>query len=300
MHSPFQQLLTGPFTRKQAETAGISRKRLATMVRDRTVRTVLYDVYASADLLDTVEVRVQAAGLVVRPWVVVVDRTAAWLHGVDVFDYRELEILPPVETCVHPGRPRVRRRNCRGGERDLAERDIQRIGDLWVTTPLRTALDLGCALSRRSALACLDAFLRLGCFQPQDLRRELPRYRGRRGVVQLRELVMLADAGAESSGESWTRLCIIDAGLPPPYTQWPIEADGRTIFRLDLAYPRHRVCVEYDGEEFHSSAEARQHDEARRQWLRDHGWTVIVVGKHDFDATSVSRWTKELAVALGQ
>ena len=29
----------------------------------------------------------------VTPGAVFCDRTAAWLHGVDVFDYRELEIL---------------------------------------------------------------------------------------------------------------------------------------------------------------------------------------------------------------
>ncbi|MBA2559333.1 MAG: DUF559 domain-containing protein [Propionibacteriales bacterium] len=73
---------------------------------------------------------------------------------------------------------------------------------------------------------------------------------------------------------------------------------GRLLFRLDLAYPNHKVCVEYDGEEFHSSDEARRHDEARRTWLRDRGWTVIVVHKDDFTSAAVARWTGEVRAAL--
>ena len=44
---------------------------------------------------------------VVVPGAVFVDRTAAWLHGVDVLDYRELEVLPPVECVVLRGPARA-------------------------------------------------------------------------------------------------------------------------------------------------------------------------------------------------
>jgi hypothetical protein len=258
----------------------------------------LHNVYLLEDVPDVTEIRAAAALLVVSPAAVVCDRTAAWIHGVDVFKYHELDVLPRLETFVLRGNWRTRRPETSGGERDLAEHDICVVSGLRVTTPLRTALDLGCCLSRRDALAALDAFMRLCGITRAELLAELPRYFRRRGVVQLRHLVPLADGRAESPGESWTRLEIIDAGLPKPEPQYWVMHAGRAVFRLDLAYPHARVCVEYDGREFHEGEEADTHDEARRAWLRRRGWTVIVVDKDSFTDEALAAWLDELRVAL--
>ena len=130
-----------------------------------------------------------------------------------------------------------------------------------VTTPLRTALDLGCNLRRRDALAALDQFMGTHGLTREEYAAAAGRYFRRRGVVQLRQLIPLADPRAESPRESWTRLAIIDAGLPCPELQVWIEIDGVRSIRLDLAYPRHRIVVEYDGEELHDQTpEQREHD----------------------------------------
>ena len=233
------------------------------------------------------------------PWAVVCDRTAAWLHGIDTFTYGELDILPPLEIFALRGRHRLTRDGLSGGERDLSENDVMTIGQIKVTTPLRTALDLGCRLSRRDALATLDAFMRTHGLTRTDLRRELARFRRRRGVVQLRELIEIADARAESPGESRTRLCIVDDGLPVPELQFSVVVGGRELFRLDLAFPRLRVCVEYDGVEFHTSNRDVMHDRERRDWLRAHGWTVIVVTKNSFGAEELREWLSQLRSAIG-
>lgn len=68
-----------------------------------------------------------------------------------------------------------------------------------VTTPLRTALDLGCLLRAREAIAALDAFARLHGIPTALLTAELPRFKRRRGVRQLRTLVPLVDGRAESA-----------------------------------------------------------------------------------------------------
>ena len=125
------------------------------------------------------------------------------------------------------------------------------------------------------------------------------RFFRRRGVVQLRQLIPLADPRAESMRESWTRLEILDAGLPCPELQHWIEIDGVPVFRLDLAYPLHRVAVEYDGADFHNrTPEQRTHDRERRAWLDEHGWTVIIVRKGDFTGAALDRWLSELRAAL--
>lgn len=290
--------LTSPFTLQQALEAGISRKRLRALVASRTVRRLLTGVYAWTDDPDTLRLRCRAARLVTPPHLVVCDRTAAWIWGVDTFDYKELEILPPLETWALRGRNRVGRKGCVGGERDLSPDDIVEVEGMLVTTPVRTALDLACRLSIREAVATVDAFMREHALTQFDLQRTLARFRGRRGVVQARAAVGVADPRSESPGESWTRVAIIDAGLPTPELQWWVEVDGVPTYRLDMAYPKHKVAVEYDGKAYHSSPEQRRRDEHRRGWLRDHGWTVIVVTRSMLSRDAAARWTDELAEAL--
>jgi hypothetical protein len=275
------------------------RRRLQRLLDDREVRRVLRGVYVRTDVPDTVELRVAAARLVLSPHVVAGNRTAAWLLGVDTFDYRELEILPALETYALRGRNRTRRTGCTPRVRDLAPRDVCEIAGIQVTTPLRTTLDLACSLRRRDALAAIDGFMRGYGLTTDELARELGRWAGRRGVVQARDLVPLGTPKAESPGESRVRLELIDRGLPMPEPQWWVEHRGRRLFRLDMAYPRHRVAVEYDGREFHEDDEEYvENDRARREWLRQHGWAVVVVTRHDFDTESVDRWIGEVREGL--
>ncbi len=288
-----------PFTRRQAAQNGIDADALRELVATRLVRRVLRGVYAASSWPDTVETRCAAARLVTSEHVVICDRTAAWIWGVDTFEYRELEILPPLETWALRGHPRVTRTGCVGGTRDLRPSDIVEVNGLRITTPLRTALDLACRLRPRAALATLDAFMRVHGLTEQDLRRGLLRYYRRRGVVQARVLVGVADARAESAGESWIRLAMLDAGLPMPELQCWVDVDGVPTFRLDMAYPKHRVAVEYDGSAFHDGPEHRERDRRRREWLREHGWTVIVVRRDGLTTEAVERWTREIARALG-
>jgi hypothetical protein len=287
-----------PFTCNDAKRLGISRYRLDAALANHEIRRVLTGVFVRAEVPDSNGLRALAAALVISPYSVACDRTAAWLHGVDVMNYRELDLLPPLETFVLRGHRRTDRPECRGGSRDLRPEDICVVGGVRATTPLRTALDLGCALSRRRALAALDAFMRVHGITHADMKRLLPRYFRRRGVVQLRQLVPIADGRAESSGESWTRLAILDACLPAPEPQYWVLVEGRPTYRLDLAYPRAKVAVEYDGREFHEADEQREADAKRRKWLRDHGWTVIVVDKDSFTAEALEAWLGELRAAL--
>lgn len=286
-----------PFTTQEAAACGLSRTTLTRWVREGRVRRLFTGVYVRADVADSVVLRAQAARLVMSEHSVLCDRTAAWIHGVDVFRYAELDAVPALESFVLRGHDPTDRRDCHGGSRDLLREDWQVIDGVRVTTTLRTALDLACRLPRREALAALDAFAREHGVTTVALNRLLRRYRRRRGVVQARELVQLVDARSESRGESWTRLEIHDHNLPAPQPQYWVTVDGVPTYRLDLAYPRARVAVEYDGEEFHSGAH-RARDEARRDWLRDHGWYVVVVTKESFGAESLAAWTSELRAVL--
>jgi very-short-patch-repair endonuclease len=270
-----------PFTHRRAVELGISREVLRRMVRVGLLRRVLKGVYVDAAADDGLLLRCRAVALVVPNTAVVTDRTAAWLHGIDALRPGDHLVPPPVEVFQLPGHTRVRTTATSGGERTLLPRDVEVVHGVRVTTPLRTALDLGRLTRRDHAIAALDALLGLGRFTHDDLLRDVERFRRQRGVVQLRELAPIADGRAESPGESVLRLRWLDTSLPRPDLQVEVRENGLLRARLDLAVPDLRFAVEYDGWDWHSSAAQRAHDRQRRDWLRAHGWTVVVLTRRE-------------------
>lgn len=300
--------LDEPFTRAQATALGVSRRSFEAMLRSGLIRRVLHEVYAVAQAPDDVTMRTTAVALILPAGAVVVDRTAAWLHGVDILPRTSLTQAPPLDV-VHTTDTRMRRPETDGRRRGLLASDVVTVEGVPVTTAVRTALDLGRLLWRFDALAALDGFLRQGVAQDL-LIAEVGRFRRYRGVRQLRALAPLADARAESPGESALRLHWIDAELPRPELQiWIFDDEGTPLFRLDIGDPECRYAAEYDGEEHHSSDDDREHDVSRRTWIRDNrAWTIDVFGKkevygpraypipqlragHDDARRSVSIWT---------
>lgn len=285
-----------PFTSLQARDLGISRKRLARLVAAGRVRRVLDDVYADSRVPDTIDSRCQAVALVLPEGAVVARRTAAWVHGVDLFGPGGACESLTVE-CVTPSPfARVRRRGVRGYVADLDMDDTVLRNRVPVTSKVRTAVDLARWLTRPHALAAIDAMARAGLVTQAQMMEFAHRYPRYRGIAQARELIGIVEPRTESPGESWLRLRIIDAGFPRPEAQIAIEVDGREIYRLDLGYPDLRIGLEYDGEEFHGSPEAKRHDEARREDLRRRfGWDV-----HGFDRGHVWGVHPDVELAVGE
>ena len=296
---PALVLPSEPFHHSALADLGFTAHQLRHALDRGQVRRVVRGAYVDARQPDTIALRAAALRLVVGERQVIVDRTAAWLHGVDTFSAAELEAGPPVETCALRGHARSRLDGVRGRTRDLAPADITELDGVQLTTPLRTALDLGCHLRRREAFAALCGLDRAHELGTAALRAGAERFGRRRGVRQLRELIPLVEPRVESGREAWTLLAIHDVGLPLPEPQVWIEVDGVPTFRLDFAYRRRRVSVEYDGVEAHLlTDEQRAYDRSRRRWLRADGWTNIVVRNGDFSGVNLERWLGELRAAL--
>jgi hypothetical protein len=85
----------------------------------------------------------------------------------------------------------------------------------------------------------------------------------------------LASPLAESPLESLTRLCVLDAGLPPPQLQARIvdPADGWSC-RVDMLWRQQRVVLEADGRVKYTDAEL-WHEKRRQHRLERLGYRVV-------------------------
>ncbi len=277
--------LEQPFTSVDARKVGLHSAELSRLCFEGYLRRLLKGVYVAAQARDSLTLRATALRLVVPPDAVVTDRTAGWLLGAPmVLAPNDHVSVPSVSVFVDREGARLRNALTRSGQRTLSARDVMEVGGLRVTTPIRTACDLGRLLTRDRAFAALDSMLALGLFGNAELWEETMRFRGMRGVRQLRGFVPLADARSQSPGESILRLRWLDLlTLPRPEPQIEVERPGRWSYWLDLGIEDLRFAVEYDGEEWHRrTPEQRERDRRRRTWLREErGWTIEPVTREN-------------------
>ena len=267
--------LSEPFT---GSSSGLNSRQLATLVREGHLRRLCREVYVGSHVADTLALRAHAIGLVLPPGAVVTDTSAAWLHGIDLIPPRDIYDVPDLQVFHTAEGGCVVRDGVASGQRIMPDSDITHVDGVPVTTLLRTACDLGRLQWRERAFAALDALLRAGVDQ-DELVREVERFRGYRGVRQLRAFAPLADRRSDSAAESIMRLRWLDTGLPAPLPQIPVEGPHTTWF-LDLGIEELFYAIEYDGEEFHSEQADVEHDRERRDWIGKHTpWTIDVIGK---------------------
>lgn len=283
LDSRFPLPLSDPFTSGDARKSGIHSAELSWLCAEGYLRRPVKGVYVAAQVEDSLELRAAVLRLVVPEDAVITDRTAGWLLGAPmVLAPGEHVVVPRV--CVFVNRKGARLRNdlSRSGQRTLRPDDVTEVLGLQVTTPIRTACDLGRLLSRDSAFAALDAMLALGVFTREELQEAAHRFRRMRGVRQLRGFVVLADGRSQSPGESIVRLRWIDLlTVPPPQLQIEVVRPGQWSYWLDLGVEELLFAVEYDGEQWHRrTPEQRARDRKRRDWLRDErGWIIEPVTK---------------------
>ncbi|MEK8109078.1 hypothetical protein NKG94_38615 [Micromonospora sp. M12] len=98
----------------------------------------------------------------------------------------------------------------------------------------------------------------------------------RPGGRRARWVFDVADGGAESPPESHLRVRLLLGGLPRPAVQHPMRLPSGVVLHPDLAWPKYRVAVEYDGQ-WHSDPEQLHRDRRRLNLLVGAGWLVLHV-----------------------
>jgi hypothetical protein len=171
----------------------------------------------------------------------------------------------------------------------LGEDEITTVAGLPVTTPARTAFDLGRHLPRGQAVARLDALMRATPFSVEDVISLARRYRGARGLRRLKAVLPLVDGGAASPKETWLRLLLIDAGFPTPTTQIPVADGWRLVGLVDMGWEGVKVAAEYDGDQHRVDREQYVKDMRRLPKLERLGWIVIRVIAEDREGDIIAR-----------
>jgi hypothetical protein len=273
-----------PFTRAWARSGGITDRQLARWVAEGLLISPMRGVFHAAQMPDGLELRLKCLRLVVPESAVVTGRTAGWIHRAPMILAPGDHVrIPSVEMHLGPGN-RLRNPIAAGGQRTFLPDEVIELEGLWVTSKLRTTVDLGMGLSRRQAFAAMCAMCRVADFDREELRfqlRERGRFAGYRGVRQARGLEPLVDPRFGSAAECVLALEWDDqGGLPTFVPQHPVP--GPTgVFYLDLAVPALMYAAEYNGARWHDDDRAT-YDASRMSWLVEHeGWIIDVFDSED-------------------
>jgi hypothetical protein len=256
----------GGFATTEQLLTVMTRRQLRWQVQKGGLVRVWYGVYAATapDLLG----RLTALDLFMGQRVVACMGTAATLYGFDLENTQAIHVLDPgvrmrpsVGLMVHQrtGAP------------------LQRVAGRLATAPAWTAVELARQLRRPRALAALDAALHSSACTRAELESAVREQKGRRGIVQVRELLEYADGRAESGMESEARLVMIDYGLPLPELQYEIHGRHGDVWRVDFAWPEQRVAAEYESIDWHADGAAMISDKKRYAGVQETGWTLIPI-----------------------
>ena len=214
--------------------------------------------------------------------------TAAVLNGVPL--PTPIEADPRLHVSAVAGGSRPRSRGVVGHVVDASRTGTLIIGGVPMTDAATTWCQLGAMLGVDDLVAVGDFLVtgrrKLGGPPPaathDTLARAVELHRGSTGVAVLRAALPLVRVGPLSRRESLLRRRIVRAGLPEPEVAFVVRDARLAGFEptVDLAYPRYRIAIEYEGDHHRVPLQFRR-DIRRYERLQDVGWVVIRVSAID-------------------
>lgn len=232
-------------------------------------RPVFRDVYVANDTVMTAALKARAAWLAVGPDVVLAGVSAAAVHRAEWLD-------PDLPAVV------VRKdRRCPLGivvhSYDLAPQEVCTVRGMRVTTPARTAFDLGRLLPAPAAVPILDALIRSTVLETSEVWDIAAVHPGLRGVRRLGGTVGLADGGAETALQSRVRTLLANANLPPLETQILVGDELGPVFtRAHMGWRQWQVVVQCE-EDLDWTLERRSWQFEYTENLERIGWRNVWV-----------------------
>lgn len=238
-----------------------TRRRLRTALDSGRVLRLTRDAYALPTAGDGLRAAARVSGV------------ASHLSAAAYYGWKVLE-QPGTPQVVVPRDRKVRSgRGMRVRYRDLAPEEVRRPG---VTEPLRTVLDCARDLYWDAALAVADSALRSGEVDATRLVEAAALLKGP-GSAQARRVARFADPRAHGPFESALRAICLDVEGLDVEPQHEVKLQGLTI-HPDLVCVEHRLIIEADSFEWHSSAPALLNDCKRYTLAAVGDWRVTRFG----------------------
>ncbi len=295
----------GVFTRRDAVECGYTERELKTLTGHGgawvTLRRGVYAERAVWDALgedDRYTLTVRAMHRALRHQAVVSHQSAAALL--------QMPLRPRWRELLHVTRPGVRGGRTENGVKHhpaaFDESEIVVVDGIRVTGLARTAVDIGRESGYEDGVVACDAALRLGAEQ-EDLERALVPMSYWPGITGARAAVAVSDGGAETIGESLTRLLVLELDIGRPQTQFEVCRGTRKAF-VDLRVGRHLFefdgKVKYVGRERGGVADRPVEEivwaeKKREDWLRSLGFGVSRVIWDDLFGEARRRTRRRLA-----
>jgi very-short-patch-repair endonuclease len=261
----------GLYRVQDARVAGLTPTQISRRVRQGRAERMGRGVYRFAGAPRTYEQSLLAATW--RTNGVASHRSAAALHGLLPTDGLPVEVtVPRSGSHVHEGLV-VHRHG------DLSSARLVSIAAIRTTGPARTLVDIGSVIGGQQLERLVHGALHR---RLTTIDRLVEEYRavtrpGRNGTGPIGQLLRELDptmGPAESDLEVLLLSILDEFGLPPPVRQYVVEVVGRT-FRLDAAYPDHKVFLEGDGFGVHGTRNAFEDDRWRQNLLVVAGWRPL-------------------------
>lgn len=276
-HDPDIRLLSwaarhhGLFRAGDALDLGLTHRQLQYRVRQGRVERLGHGVFRIGGTPTSREQELLSAAW--RSRGVVSHRSALELHGLIVPSRRKPHVTVG-RRAAHAFDAVIGHRSA-----DLISSDTSAIHRIPVTTAARTLVDVGNMVSELELESAVHRALHAGLTSIAHLDEIYERVarRGRNGVGAIGALLQQYDpaiAAAESVLEVVILRVLRRHGVPEPVRQHVVELAGQ-VFRLDLAYPWHKVFLEGDGFGVHGARHAFESDRRRQNLLVLEGWWPI-------------------------
>ncbi|CAN5649816.1 type IV toxin-antitoxin system AbiEi family antitoxin domain-containing protein [soil metagenome] len=263
----------GVFSRDEARALGCSDGILHRLADKNEIERVLPRVYRFSSAPPTWSQRAKAGTLYAGENSWLSHRSSA--YHLDMID-RCPGVIEITTTAVFRSRLGLRIR--RVG--DMPRSDTRTIKSIPVTNPHRTIVDFSTVLEHEALERVLDDCLFRRIVELGRIQARLDKLggRGRPSTRGLRELLEVRGnqlAMPLTVLENKFLEVLRKGGIDEPENQVSVESDAHKTWRLDFAYPHHKVLIEVDGRRFHAARRRQKNDMRRDNVMNVRGWTVL-------------------------
>jgi len=255
----------GVVTYPQLLAAGLSRDAVRYRVASGWLRRVHRGVYLVGGI-DPPLARPMAAVLCVGQGALLSHHPAAVHWDLRSAPARDIHVTVVARDARQPAGVHVHR------VKHLHPSDASSRHAIPVTSPARTLLDLATQVPQKELDRAVNQARVTNLVSNTSLNEQFSRYPNHRGRSALERALQLEPAFTRSKAERLLLALVKKARLPNPITNTQLHG-----YEIDHLWPDHKLIVEVDGYDIHSTRAAFESDRRRDAHLQSRGYRVLRV-----------------------